>query len=558
MDAGQLLDRMIAVLFPGVALRRAAARSALASIRSYDAGRINRNTQNWNKQAEAGDSPRVEEVLRVRARAWNEWRNSSHARKIGRSIRSKVIGTGLVPKSIAQSPDGEANDAFRRRARRIWNRWAKAPMTVGRPGQGGLSFVDLSHLALHEVIYGGEVLIHHRLHTREQARARRLAVGYTVTLIEGERLQESATQIPDAVDGSLLFRGVECDQDYRRLAYHILDHHPQSAIPGVLRETAKRIDAQEIQHLYIPERTSQLRGVSWLAPVLGRIRDIRDYNEAELVAANISACMALFIKSNSPVTRGISGNAGASDTDGRGNTIERLEPGMIRRLAPGEEVESFLPNRPNSQAGPFMTAMLHGVATGMPGVKASTITGDYRGSSFSSEKSSDNDTWPEIEELQGWFAAGFLQPVYERVLLTAWLEGQFADVLPEGLDLADPENEDLLAASWHGPVARSINPLADEQASSQAIRTGTSSLPIEAANRGYDWLEILDDVRAVLQAAEEREIPAALIYGLFGLQAVPSGDAVVLESTGDLPDPKAPADKPEPTESTEPEEALAA
>src|SRR6185436_17716977 len=100
----------------------------------------------------------------------------------------------------------------------------------------------------------------------------------------------------------------------------------------------------------------------------------------------------------------------------------------------------------------------------------------------SSERSADNDAWPELEEIQDWFACGFYQPIYEEVITAAVTAGLFDDV--KGFSTADfaERKRDYLNTHWQGPVPRSINPKDDADAARQRVRNATSSPQIEAAS----------------------------------------------------------------------------
>uniref|UniRef100_UPI0038D073B0 phage major capsid protein n=1 Tax=Falsiroseomonas sp. TaxID=2870721 RepID=UPI0038D073B0 len=59
--------------------------------------------------------------------------------------------------------------------------------------------------------------------------------------------------------------------------------------------------ARDVLHIYRKRRPGQLRDVSWLAPVLTRLRDLGDYEAALLMKAKIEACLAFHTTSDFPL-----------------------------------------------------------------------------------------------------------------------------------------------------------------------------------------------------------------------------------------------------------------
>jgi hypothetical protein len=123
--------------------------------------------------------------------------------------------------------------------------------------------------------------------------------------------------------------------------------------------------------------------------------------------------------------------------------------------------------------------------------------------------------------LQDWIATVFCQPIYNDLLRL------YPDLFSRYAGDIDPDS--FTTATWNGPVARSINPRDDEEASKLAIQNGTSSPQKEAANRGYNWLENVEELAAfcgtVLEklkaAGVEEEIAQGYVATILGMKQVP-------------------------------------
>jgi capsid protein len=213
-----------------------------------------------------------------------------------------------------------------------------------------------------------------------------------------------------------------------------------------------------------------------------------------------------------------SNSADGSDlTDSDGNTINKIQPGMVINKGKDGSFELLSPNQPNMNPEAFVQHLQRGTAAALPGTKASTVTGDYRNSSFSSERSADNDCWPEIQIVQEWFASHYCQPIWETILRTAVFEGYFDGIVSAEEFQSNPEM--FSSANWQGPVALSINPKDDVRAASERIHAGLSSLQMECAKINVNWRDVLNDVAELYEVAEAKGIPTEVINNIMGIDA---------------------------------------
>jgi len=523
MSLAKFIDGVVEAVSPTWAAERVAARRAVERARSFAGGGIDRGNARWLPSAESGDSPRVDEIQRCRQRAWDLYRNNPHAAKLVRTIVSQVVGTGLKPESLAVNEDGTPHNAFRERAKELYRRWDRQADVKGRPGAGGVTFGEMTAQALRESILTGECLARRRFMRLDDSRNAGLVIPLRLEMIEAERVPEDGGPFTPGTDipGHQVFRGIEYDADSNRAAYHVMRTHPNDPRTAGYGDTVP-VPADEMVHLYVQERPSQSRGWSWFARALLDLRDVADYQYNELMSSALAACVTLSIK-RTAASQGVGAlpslapPVGSANSDADGNAMTRMQPGMIFHDV---DVQGFNPQRPNSTAEGFINHLLRGVATGLPGVKASSVTGDYRESSFSSERSADNDCWRETEMVQDWLAAHFCQPVWESVVEAGVRAGFFVDVVDQEEFLADTQR--FVGANWHGPVARSINPADDEQASALAIRNCTSSPQAEAAARGYDWAEIIKQNAEFYAAAANAGLPPEYALGVLGIKLQPA------------------------------------
>ena len=517
-----VIDRLISVVSPGWAVSRVAARATLQQINAltggtggYEAGRNTRLTR-YRVSAEVKENAiPTEQFDRLRWSAWNAWRNNPYARKIVRAIEAKVIGSAMVPESLATLPDGSPNAEFRKACNKLWQAVTSGFDVRGLPGQGGQTLPSLQRLALRASVLSGNVL--YRLVPIDAAEMLRrdLPVPIALQLIDVGRL---ASDVPEhrIETGHTIYRGIEFDANGTRVAYWLTD---ASGEP-------QPISAERVRHLFVEDDIDQAIGVPWFAASMIPMRDTSDLQGNVIKSTAMAACVAMGIRKGTGKQRfGLNAAAetqagtydGTDLTDEDGNAITKMQPGMIVNLGVDGEISAFSPNQPNINPEGFVQHMLRGVAAGLPGVKSSTVIGDYRNSSFSSEKSADNDIWPEVMALQDWFASGFCQPIYEAVVKAAALSGYFG----ESFDVSDFQSSPsrYLDAKWQGPVSQSIKPEKDVKAAAMRMQHGLSSPQMECARVNVNWIDVLNDVADFYQTAEAKNIPAEVVNNVFSVDA---------------------------------------
>jgi lambda family phage portal protein len=525
---GNWLDSFIGIFSPRVAANRVAYRGRISQLRAaagtheamrkmlgghndagYEAGRQDRLKGRGHGAAHENDVPR-DQIARLRWRAWKLYRNNPQARKICRSLGAKVVGRGLSPQPQTVKADGSPFVDFRKRARQVWEEFVKEADFRGKPGRGGQHLTALAKSALRATILSGGALYRFRHLDKAQQQKLGLSLPLQVQLMHVDRLDDSK-------NGDSQFYGLDLDAENKTVGYWILRGGSASADDG---EKSVRVPASEMGHLFAEEDIDQLLGSPWVGAAMLTMDDRRQYEYNEIVAAEMAACtVAGYRRSTGQVGDiGLQGPDGERDlTDANGNPVTRLQPGMFLDLGQTGHIELLNPARPNASAEGFLSHLVRSEAVSVPGVKSSTLTGDYRNSSFSSERSADNDIWPEVEEIQDWFAGGFYQPIYEEVITTAVLAGAFDGVAGfNARDFAE-RRRDYLKTNWQGPVPRSINPKDDADASRGRVRNLQSTPQREAAKEGTDWRDNIDAAVEFIAYCKERGLPDDLWQQALGI-----------------------------------------
>jgi len=116
-----------------------------------------------------------------------------------------------------------------------------------------------------------------------------------------------------------------------------------------------------VLHIYRKRRPGELRDVSWLAPVLLRLRDLGDYEAALLMKAKIEACLAAVVTEEGD--EALTGAAAGLLRDAQGRAVESFEPGMILYRRGMGSVEVVNPSGGGSHAA-FARRALDAAAVG--------------------------------------------------------------------------------------------------------------------------------------------------------------------------------------------------
>jgi len=538
------LDRIIGWLSPSRALERIEARASLQAVNkllgtgkgAYSAA--NQTRLNWMKNPVIKENEIPSNRLEfLRAQSWDLYRDNPSCRKIVRSLEAKVIGKGMSPESLAANIDGTPHVEFRARAKQLWDSLQSGFDSRGMPGKGGLTMSGQQKLALRSCILSGDTLYRIKAISLREQLKRDIPISNTLQLVDSCRLAD-ASEVPGhtLANGNIIFRGIELNANLERVAYWLksLGISQSSLSPT----TVTRVTTESVGHLYLEEDIDQLRGVPWFAAAILRARRTEDLEYNVLTASAMAACVVATYSKPTGSTRlglnqGLEASSTSADgtdlTDADGNAITKIQPGMVVNKGKDGSFDLQSPNQPNMNPEAFVQHLQRGTATALPGIKASTITGDYRNSSFSSERSADNDTWPELHDVQEWFASSYCQPIWETILRAAMLEGYFDGIVSSEEFQASPGR--FSSARWQGPVALSINPKDDAAAASARISGGLSSLQMECAKVNVNWRNVLNDAAELYAVAKEKGIPPEVINNIMGVDT--ADQIAVAQATSD-------------------------
>jgi lambda family phage portal protein len=469
------LDKAIAWVSPETGLRRFRARRAAELVRlAYDGARTDRRTGGWVTTGKSANAEIAAAIVKLRERSRDLVRNNAYAARAVAEVVGNAIGTGITVQARSGSPDlDKAINA-------AWTAWMEQC-----DADSQLDFFGIQALVARTVFESGECLV--------RFRQRRPGDGFQIPLqlqvLEPDYLDQSKTQ---KTETGYVIQGVEFDLVGRRTYYWLFGQHPgeitQTSLRGSL--VSARVPASEVLHIYRKDRPGQVRGVPWLAPVVITLRDLDEYEEAELVRKKIEACFAAFVtQPQGPEGPSI---APAATDPTTGKRIESFEPGMIEYLKPGEEITFSTPSTSTGYRE-YVAAKQAQIATGLQ-LTYEQLTGDLSRVNYSSYRAGLLSFRNGIEAFR-WltFIPMFCAAVWERFLTVAYIAGAIPNPGP-------------FRAEWTPPGFGSVDPYKDSVATLNRIRAGTLTLRQAIAEQGYDPDTQLDQIAEINRLLDERGI----------------------------------------------------
>ena len=283
-----LMDAALSAVAPRTAARRYAARVAISNLRrDYDAAGRGRGTAGWSSRGTAADAEIADDGPLLRHRMRDLVRNNPHAAKAVAVLVNNIIGAGIMPRAAS------GDDKLDRKVDALFERW-----TAECDADGQLDFYGLQTLICREMVEAGEVLVRRRLRRASDG----LAVPLQLQVLEADFLDATKS---GASGAGRLVQGIEFDPVGKRRAYWLYAEHPGDAYGALQNGLQSRpVPASEIAHVYEKQRT-QARGVPWGAPVIRSLRDLDDYEVAELVRKKTEACVTAIVFGDDEAQQGI-------------------------------------------------------------------------------------------------------------------------------------------------------------------------------------------------------------------------------------------------------------
>ncbi|WP_229678036.1 phage portal protein [Caldovatus sediminis] len=402
----------------------------------------------------------------VARRARDAVRNDPYASRIVDLWTGNAVGAGIT----TRWPD----DAHGR----AWQRWAES---AACDAEGRLDLYGLQALAMRAVVESGECFVRFLPAPPSSANP----IGLRLQVLEADHLDTARNGM---VEGAPTIQGIALGEAGEPIGYWLFPTHPGAwMLPGAGMASV-RIPAGDVLHVYRKRRPGQLRDVSWLAPVLTRLRDLGDYEAALLMKAKIEACLAAVVTEEGE--EALTGAAAGLLRDAQGRAVESFEPGMILYRRGMGSVEVVNPSGGGSHAA-FARRALEAAAVGA-GLTYDQVSGDLTQANYSSLRAGKIEFRRLCEQVQyGMLIPMLVRSIAERFHRQGALLGLWGAEMPDGVSHVPPAHE-------------MIDPLKDTTALIAQVRAGFVPQPEAAGAFGYDFraaVEMIREANALLDEA---------------------------------------------------------
>jgi lambda family phage portal protein len=475
--------------------------------RSYYAGaQVNRLVLDWITSPVSADREIRADLTLLRARSRELVRNNGYARRYVALVANNVAGPhGITLHARNAFGTGKLRDDVNAEIEAKWADWGRAETCTA---DGRLSWAALQRLICTVLPQDGEALLQ-----IVDVEERENPYGFALHVLDADQLDHTLNR-PAQRDQNEIRMGVEIDARGKPVAYHLWAAHPADLNPAGRVRTV--VPAEQIVHLYRPDRPGQTRGVPWFAAVMSDLKMLAGYQQAEVVAARTAAAKMAFIhdlpgaEASAPID---------PNMDPATATLTDASPGVIDELPSGKGITFWDPSHPSGNFGPFTSSVLRSVASGLPGASYHALTNDYSQSNYSSSRMAEGENRDEWRSLQCWLIDMLHERVYREFLRRGLLLGSIAlptrdyvrwlahEFQPRGWGYIDPKTDvetDILRIQWGLDSRRRIN-----------------------AAQGIENEALFNDLKAEAEAAADLGI---------SITAAPTGQAPAADAAADTTD----------------------
>lgn len=422
-----------------------------------------------------------------------------------RTTCTNVVGVGLAMKSridrevLGLSP--EQAKAWQKQTEAEWKLWAGKKQCCDAIGV--CNFNEMQKLALMSALMAGDCF----------ALLPRVPVtpvspySLRVKVVEADLVStpDALTVLPGTIteaqapNGNFIYDGVEVDKDTSAIvAYHFCNRYPFEVYTiGETRKWqrvlayGKNTGLPNVLHIMEPERAGQYRGVTFLAPVIEQLLQIRRYTESELMAALVQSFFTAWIETEAdPATTPMNEVGGEEQEISHDPNEYEMGSGSVIHLRVGEKVKFGNPNIPTNGFDTFVKAVATQIGAALE-IPRDVLLKEFN-SSYSASRGALLEAYRVFKSRRKWLVDDFCQPVYEIWLAEAVARGR---VNAPGF-FADPRiRAAWCGTQWIGPAQSQIDPKKEVDAAIQAVDRGFKTHQQATVEMdGGDWDENVEQL----------------------------------------------------------------
>jgi lambda family phage portal protein len=463
------IDRIVNYFSPSLGTKRMAYRFTQQQVRRYEAAGHGRRTDNWRANLTSAQAEINVALVTLRNRSRDLVRNNGYAKNAVRKIANNVVGAGIIPNPKISSAPQE------KKLKVLWNAWANSSDC---DFDGHLTFYGIQKLIMRTVVESGGCFVRRRI-----TKNKNLSLPLQLQVLEPDFLD--LTKYDQGLpNGGYILYGAEFDINNRIVAYWLYETHPGDNT-GRFNFKSNRFPVEDVIYVFEKDRPGQFLGIPWLHAAMLRLKDLDEYEDAQLIRQKIAACFSVFITdSGIPI-----GNIATKEDD----LLEKVEPGMIEKLKPGQTVSFASPPQAEGYAE-YTRTILRSIAASA-GMDYVTLTGDLTATNFSSGRMG----WLEFNRNVTEWQWQMLIPMHcnkawQWFIDIASIYGYIRPNVP-------------IAVDWTPPRREQINPEVETKAMIEGMQNGVTTWTDIQLEQGFNPDEQLEKMQKDKVAFEKAGLP---------------------------------------------------
>jgi lambda family phage portal protein len=249
------------------------------------------------------------------------------------------------------------------------------------------------------------------------------------------------------------------------------------------------VDAKRVIFLWRKQRFSEYREHSLMAPIIDTIHDLYDFMRSVTYAQKILAAICVFIKKTLPDQVGTTlGRFMGTDPDtGQKRREQKIKPGQIVELQPGEDISTVEPSGSSTDANVFMTGTQRRASAAL-GLSLEATSRDVSQVDYSSARQNYLQDQSTYIDWQQWLLDHFLNEVFEEFFISCVLAGTI-----EAPDFWTNKDK-YMSYKFIQRGFDSIDPYKTAMANKILLETHQVTLEELFARRGLDYKEQLTQI----------------------------------------------------------------
>ena len=426
------IDKTISIFSPKLGVERAKLRRQEDNInsgqRSYDAATKGRRGDGWTSSSGVNQNANsdIQKSLHIlRERSINSYKNNSSAFSAHRKIQNNVIGSGIMPTPISAIGEKKLTP---KEIEIIKEEWKHFSETTACDWNDNMYMGGIQSLAMRTLSIQGEVFIMKQRDSNSR-------IPFKLQVLSAHMIDHNRNtyQIKQR-EGNFIVQGVEFDSRGRKVGFWVFNSDPKNEYTMKLESVF--VSTDDIFQVYYSDFPEQVRGVPFGVPAMLNMRDLDDYEDAQLLLQKVSASHV------GVTTRPVDED---NTNSKQYEQYDYIEPGMIQHLAPGESITFNSPPTPGSYSE-YVSKNQQKNASGF-GITYEQLTGDMSNVNFSSGRMGWIEAQRQIEDWQyNMFIPQFCDKVWNWFIEGLLVRGIIskragAEWTPQGREMIDPVKE---------------------------------------------------------------------------------------------------------------------